>query len=270
LRPGNSESSDTAQQLRWTGAAVACFASSLARRNLNGIAPPGQLKRWTLGCEMNKDVDISLLPYHQWLNFLFNHPVPERSLDGNDWYWEYDYEVSSPSQLVDHVTKLCKEFAAVSKIYTLAQLNQGIWFIVGPCIDFGQYLRDTTATLEARRSCVGAMYNVYADFVSKSEVEEMETCFWMWWDILLEGFYMYETKPKDEDTREIESKILETLSSILQLDDMRTQYYALHGLGHLKHPNARTVVARYIEMHGSEWDSEGRKWLETCRDGTVM
>jgi hypothetical protein len=31
---------------RWTGAAVARFASSLARRRLNEIAPPGQLRRW--------------------------------------------------------------------------------------------------------------------------------------------------------------------------------------------------------------------------------
>ena len=31
---------------RWTGAAGACFASNLARRRLNEIAPPGQLQRW--------------------------------------------------------------------------------------------------------------------------------------------------------------------------------------------------------------------------------
>jgi hypothetical protein len=33
---------------RWTGAAGACFASSLVRRRLNEIAPPGQLKRYTV------------------------------------------------------------------------------------------------------------------------------------------------------------------------------------------------------------------------------
>jgi hypothetical protein len=31
---------------RWTGAAVARFASSLGRRSLNEFAPPGQLKRY--------------------------------------------------------------------------------------------------------------------------------------------------------------------------------------------------------------------------------
>src|SRR6266487_7075350 len=115
---------------------------------------------------MNKDVDISLLPYHEWVSFVFNHPAPEGSLDGNDWYWDFDYEASAPSRLVDHVTELCRDFAAVGKVYSLAQLNTGIWFIIGPCIDFGRYLRDATVAVEARRACVTAMYNVYADFVS--------------------------------------------------------------------------------------------------------
>jgi len=220
---------------------------------------------------MNENVvDMSLMPYQEWLNFVFNHPARESSWDGNDWYWEFTNEVSAPARLVDHVTELCRKFAAVGKVYSLAQLNQGIWFIMGSCIGFGQYLSDTTVTVEARMSCVGAMYNVYAEFVSKSKVEELENCFWMWWDMLLDGFYMYETNSRDRDAQEVENKILETLSSILQLDDIRTQSCALHGLGHLKHPNAGTVVARYIDIHGNEWDGEGREWLETCRDGTVM
>jgi hypothetical protein len=114
------------------------------------------------------------------------------------------------------------------------------------------------------------MYEVYADFVSKSDVPEMETCFNMWWDILLDGFYMSNTNSSDEDAQEIENTILATLSMILQLDDLRTQEYALHGLGHLKHQEARQKVAQYIEEHGHKWTEDGMKWLETCRTGTVQ
>jgi hypothetical protein len=49
------------------------------------------------------------------------------------------------------------------------------------------------------------MYKVYAEFVSTSDVEEMETCFSMWWDILLEGFYSSDTDHPNDDTREIEN-----------------------------------------------------------------
>jgi hypothetical protein len=57
---------------------------------------------------------------------------------------------------------------------------------------------------------------------------------------------------------------------ILRLDDLRTQEYALHGLGHLKHQRAPEIVAQYIEEHGEHWTQDGREWLERCRDGTVM
>ena len=39
---------------RWTGAAVACFASNLVPRRLNEIAPPGQLRRYAANVVMLK------------------------------------------------------------------------------------------------------------------------------------------------------------------------------------------------------------------------
>jgi hypothetical protein len=219
---------------------------------------------------MSFEVDISLIPYDEWVAFVFNHPVPNPPED-TDWYWEFSFEVSKPSQLVEHFTRLCNEFLKLIKQYTPAQVDRGIWCLLGARLDFGQYLRDEQIPVEARKLCVRSMYRVFADFVSKSDVKEMETCFWMWWDILLDGFYIIgDNGHFEDDAREIENTVLGTLSDILQLDDPRTQKYALHGLGHLRHPKARQVVAQYIEMHGSEWSEEERKWLELCRAGTVM
>jgi len=219
---------------------------------------------------MCEEINISLMPYDEWLTFVFDRSVPKDRLKGSDWYWEFRFDVSDPSQLVEHVTRLCNEFPQLIERYTLPQIDQGIWFILGPAVDFGQYLRDEQVSLDARRSCIRSMYRVFADFVSKSDVEEMETSFWMWWDLLLEGFYFSDTEHFDEDAQEIETTTLETLSMILQLDDLRTQEYALHGLGHLKHEKARQIVAQYIEEHGDNWNQDGKKWLETCRNGTVM
>ena len=219
---------------------------------------------------MGEEIDISLMSYDEWLAFVFDHSVPKDRLNCSNWYWEFRFDVSKSSQLVEHVTRLCNGFPQLIDRYTLRQIDQGIWFILGPCIDFGQYLRDEQISLEARRSCIHSMYKVFADFVSKSEVEEMETCFWMWWDILLEGFYFSDLGQGYEDAQEIENITLETLSMILRLDDLRTQEYALHGLGHLKNKRAREIVAQYIEEHGGNWTQEGREWLETCRNGTVM
>lgn len=219
---------------------------------------------------MDEPVDISLMAYDEFLRFVFDHSIEMKLIEGKekDWYWEFDYDTSIPSRLIENVTQLCNEFAGIVKVYTLPQIDQGIWFLIGPCLSFGQYLADVRVPIETRQLCLSAMYRVYADFVSKSDVEVMENCFQMWWDLLLGDFYG--GREMDDDGRKVENKMLEILSLILQLDDRRTQGYALHGLGHLKHSKAREVVAQYIIAHGDEWDEEGREWLQSCRDGTVM
>lgn len=221
---------------------------------------------------MNNEVDVSLMPYDEWLKFIFDHPVPQDRLHSKNWYWEVDCgEVSDPLQLTQHVTRLCLEFAEVAESYTLPQIDQGIWLLIAARLDFGQYLRDKRVPLKVRMSCVRAMYRVYADFVSKTDVEVMENCFQMWWDLLLDAFYTKgDTGHLDQDAQQIENEMLHTLSQILRLNDPRTQGYALHGLGHLKHPGAKKVVAQYIALHGHKWTDEGKRWLQTCLDGTVM
>jgi hypothetical protein len=52
---------------RWTGAAVARFASSLVRRDLNEIAPPGQLRRYAFS-RFSKEMKTlgSILEVMRW------------------------------------------------------------------------------------------------------------------------------------------------------------------------------------------------------------
>src|SRR5947209_7211750 len=208
------------------------------------------------------DIDPSTMPYDKWLSFVFDHPATDRFAINKKWYWSYYFEISRPFQMVEHFTRLCDQFGDVSKNYSLPQIDQGIWFVLGACLNFGQYLRSSEISVERRIACVRAMYRVFADFVSKSEVEVMENCFQMWWDLLLSDFYSYGNAELDPDAKEIENTALDVLTRILRLEDPRTQEYALHGLGHLKHPGAREVVARYIRAHGREWTEAGKAWLE--------
>lgn len=72
------------------------------------------------------------------------------------------------------------------------------------------------------------------------------------------------------DGRDILDAMLETLLQIAVLDDDRTMSYALHGLGHLRHPEGSAWLQRFIDDHRDDFDEESIKWLEQCRDGTVM
>jgi hypothetical protein len=217
------------------------------------------------------DIDLSIMAYDEWVSFVFDHPIPVSGELGDAWYWDCGlFEISDSARLVEHFKRLCEQFVEVATTYSLAQIDQGVWFLLGAGIEFGRYLRDPQVSRVLRKSCVRSMYRVFADFVAVSKVQVMENCFFMWWDMLLGDLYLPGEAELSEDAGEIEGAMLETLTRILALDDIRTQHYALHGLGHLKHPGAREVVAQYIHAHGREWTEEGRQWLAQCRDGTVM
>jgi hypothetical protein len=61
-----------------------------------------------------------------------------------------------------------------------------------------------------------------------------------------------------------------TLQEILDLPDLRTKSYALHGLGHLHHPGVRPLIQKHIDQNKDQFSAEGLRWVEQCRDGTVM
>jgi hypothetical protein len=253
---------------------------------------------------MSQTINVSIENYDDWLDLVFAHAVSE-----NEWYFAelLDFDVSNSAILVQHFTRMCREFKDVAETYTLEELNQGIWFLLGPCIEFGQYLLDDEVNETPRLSCIQSMYHVYADVVAPSEVEEMENCFDMWWDMLCGAFWscaLFKYKGDqvlhayglgDDDETEDDSPsytpdlsititydelnlqeqktcdtILQTLIKILSLDDIRSQSSALHGLGHLHHPQVKEVVQHYIDNGSEGWTEDGIEWLKQCRDGTVM
>jgi hypothetical protein len=119
------------------------------------------------------------------------------------------------------------------------------------------------------------------DYVSKLEREpdpEIESGFYMWWDLILHGFWnssrpaMAGTYRGDASKLDAESRVLldvlfETLTRILAIPNRASQQSALHGLGHLYHPHGYDAVQRFIDTNPSGFSLE---WLEQCRDCRVM
>ncbi len=137
-----------------------------------------------------------------------------------------------------------------------------------------------TAPLLQRLECIRSMYFVYSDHVAKSTVQVMENCFNMWWDSVASGFWEqlgFSDNIAESDVSCLSAEqtalldaMFETLSKILALPDARTQECALHGLGHLHHPGVRGLVQQFLDEHRSEFTAVGIKWVERCRDGSVM
>jgi hypothetical protein len=234
-----------------------------------------------------KNLDLSSKSYDHFVEFFFNREVVSEDklfyLYATDLSGErYDEAIpSSPAILVEQMTKLFSEFGEIATKYSLSQIDQGIWGILGPSFHSLYRLVFADAVpLPSRLECIRSMYFVYSDFVARSESEPDPNLsgFFMWWDFLLHGFwsldrpvipgtYRGDASKLDGESRIMLDEMFETLKRILDLPHTETQRCALHGLGHLYHPEVHDTVQQYIDAKKSDLPLA---WLEECRDGTVQ
>jgi hypothetical protein len=235
-----------------------------------------------------KNLDLSSKSFSEFVTFFFDREVVKLDPPNDSFVVDFlqvghfdESMPSSPEIIVEYMTKLFSEFGQIAPKYSLSQLDQGIWNLLGESLALYGLLWDSSIPLVKRLECIRSMYSVYSDFVARSDVEVMENCFDMWWDLLGHGFWwqlkLYEAGTKTGDVRKLDSEsrtlldvMFDTLRRILELPDPRTQHFALHGLGHLHHPSVQGTVQEYIDRHKSELTGQELRWVEQCRDGTVM
>jgi hypothetical protein len=222
--------------------------------------------------------DLCRLSYEGWLRFFFERRLLGHGESFDDTFCPgYDpfWRASEPALMVRYVCQLCDDFRDIGGRYSLRHLNQGIWAMFSCPFELQACLWDQSVPLPDRLRCIAAMRRPYIDFVAGHPAPVMENCFQMWWDLVLGSFWKREGFGSDPAQLSVQSKALldtafETLCAILEVPDERCQEYALHGLGHLHHPQVASIVQRFIEVHRSELEPGELAWLEQCRDGTVM
>ena len=221
------------------------------------------------------NLDLSQLSFDQFVEFFFNHPEGEPF-----WYADPAYalkDLSFPGPLlVDHLTKLFSAFAAAVGNYTPLQIAHGIWAMFSPSFSVFDVLWDSSVTLEQRAACIRAMGTLFIDYVTQHDAEPLQKCFYMWWHIVVTGFWAQagqfeaqDLSQLDPDSRALHDTIFQTLLQILSVSDPRTQGYALHGLGHLQDPRVHDVVQKYLDENQDRFADDHVQWIEQCRDGVV-
>jgi hypothetical protein len=92
----------------------------------------------------------------------------------------------------------------------------------------------------------------------------------MFWDALAYGYGHATRHPEtDVEDRRIQQAMFVALQQILAFDSLPCQQAALHGLGHLRHPDTSTVVMNYLEHH-PELSEEDRNYAIACITGNIM
>ncbi len=77
-------------------------------------------------------------------------------------------------------------------------------------------------------------------------------------------------KQTDSDRRALLDETLRVLKRILELGDLACVGAALHGLGHLRHPQGWKLVQAFIDAHHAEFEPEQIEWMRTCRESVAM
>jgi hypothetical protein len=222
------------------------------------------------------EIDLSELPYEEWLGFFFARDVDPY---GDLWHqYHIARPPAQPDQAITYLTRMCRDFAMLPPQCSWEQINQGVWAVFSYPAEMADFLMQNTVPLELRLECIRAMYHVYADVIAKLDPAiTMENCFYMWWDTIAEKFCrssgyegMGQFNPADDEHRQMQKVILETLVRILHVGEHRCEFAALHGLGHLRHAEGVKAIQEYIVKHADDLTPDDLDWLKECRDGTMM
>lgn len=220
-------------------------------------------------------LDPGSLSFDQFVAFFFDHPENEQF-----WYADARYAlaeaVNSVPLIVDQLTRLFSDFGAATGRYSRAQISHGIWAIFSPSFALIEALWDSNIPLEKRTACIRAMLKLFTDYVPTQDADGLQKCFFMWWHIIVTGFWARQGQFEEPDISQLDpdsmallQTIFGTLKEILNVADPRTQGYALHGLGHLHHPGVHDLIQSYIQQNKDRFTEEHVQWIEQCRDGVV-
>jgi GTP-binding protein len=193
--------------------------------------------------------------FDDWLKWVFDHPVA--SEDEKEWWWnEPDADEGGkwldrpPIQALTFVTKLFENPVTHLSRYSDAQIDQGLWFIVGTANSkHFDWIVDGRVDLRLRKRCIRSIENLsHALFAPRcsdeviSGTKPLDSICYMLWDLAIHDKVL---------DAEIGREAVNTLARIITIPSIACQQSALHGLGHLVY-DARLgcdIIQKYLDDH---------------------
>lgn len=191
--------------------------------------------------------ELTGVSFDEFVRFIFAQPVPATE-KSEPWYWHV-LTTFEPDEIIDHYIKLFREPHFLLSQFMKAELEQGFWAIQSCNLDCAtaQVIWMTEIPLTLREQCVRSMFDLFEKLFS---VEPLDTSVQMWWDSLCYDWHCGNRRRSDGGEDEsMQNVMFETLARILELDSPDCQGAALHGLGHLHHPETEQLISKYIAAH---------------------
>jgi hypothetical protein len=150
-----------------------------------------------------------------------------------------------------YYVRLFQEPEFLSTRFSKAQLEEGFWAIQVFNLDCSAYriIHETDLPFTLREECIRSMFDLFTRLFSK---ESLDSSVSMWWDSMCYDWDCGNRKrERGGDDERMQDTFFETLSKLLSSSSENCQRNALHGLGHLHHPETPKLIERYIQEHPS-------------------
>jgi hypothetical protein len=210
---------------------------------------------------------VSFEGFHQ---FIFELKVAVKGED-DPWYWNFNLCIDyDEEQIANLYIELFENADCLLELYPKDMLEQGFWAIMGGNLENSAYslIWDSDLSIEVKEKLISSMYFLYEKLFFE---EPLDTSSEMWWDSL--AFCYYEGGSRDpannEEDRRIQNAMFITLKKILSLNSERCQSAALHGLGHLRHPENSEAITDYIKKN-KNLTTDQIEYANACIAGDIM
>lgn len=218
--------------------------------------------------------------FEEWIEAVFDHPVGEP-----EWYWNEDFDSQweslgmSDALTVSYLTRVFQGSALLKK-YSLEQVAQAIWFLIGDASPAGSSytLVKADVPLEARSACVQAMSDFFAEFVvpaapgpADTKADPFHVACYMWWDIF-PLCPTYAGGGPEAGEPDMHKACLKVMAEMLDLPSELCRLSALHGLNHWHrhYPmDAEQIIDTFLRKAG-EVTPRIREYALEARQGLCL
>ncbi|MFY9659646.1 MAG: hypothetical protein WAJ97_03430 [Terriglobales bacterium] len=195
-----------------------------------------------------ESVDISQYSFDEFITFLFDRDWPPETEKFDPWYWHTDV-IYAPDLICGYYVRLFQESQFLQERFSKLQIEEGFWAIQVPNLDCSAFriMWEPDLPFAVREECVRTMADLFKNLFA---AEPLDTSVQMWWDSLCYDWHCgNRARERGGEDERMQDVIFQTLTAILALDSDICQKAALHGLGHLHHPETENLITSYIAQH---------------------
>jgi len=164
----------------------------------------------------------------------------------NCWYEIAEFEVDY-SVLADLYVQLFTRPEFLLERFTLDQLDAGFGAMIncGYQLAVSELVWDRTVPIGKREELIGSMVQLYARLF---RVQSFAYAVNMWWDAIAYAFECGNAiRGRSQEETRLQDAMFTSLVQILTIDSPACQAAALHGLGHLHHPEGERAIHLFVE-----------------------